>query len=75
MTWAVEKIKSFQFKLLIFSVSHPVNSTAALVKPLPPNTAVTASLYTSSSILAASYQAHINVKTCTIQPFVDVNKI
>ena len=56
MAWALEEIKSFRFKLLIFSVSHPVNTTATSVKPLPPNTAVTASLYTTSSILAASYR-------------------
>ena len=62
MPWALQIIKCFHFKLLVFPVSHPANMTAALVKPLPPSAAVTASLYTFSYILAASYQAHIYVK-------------
>ena len=35
----------------------------------------TASLYTSSSIQAASHMAHIYVKACVIQPSAEVNKI
>jgi hypothetical protein len=75
MVSALHKIQCFLFNLLIFPVSHPANMTAVLGKSLPPSTAVTASLYTSSSILAASHQARIYVKTCIIHPSVDVNKI
>ena len=72
--WALRKTKCFHFTLLTFLVSHPANMTAALVKPLQPSTAVTASLYTSSYILAASHQTHIYVKPRINQPSA-LNKI
>ena len=73
LPWVLQKIKYFRFKLLIFPVYHPAIMTSALVKSLLSSTADAASLYTSSSILAASYQAHIHVKICILQPL--VNKI
>jgi hypothetical protein len=61
MSWLLNKIKYFHFKLLIFPVCTQTNRTAASVKPITACTAANSSLYTSSTILGAKYQADIYV--------------